>query len=238
MKRLMRAIQGLLLVAAFLPMVSALAEQPRGFYMGVGVGDAEADISVGDLDQLFRDAFREQNGTFTPQVSSIDTKNSHLYIFAGYRVFPWLSAEGGYVDLGGFDYVTRGTAFTPANGTQQINLRMKIKSQGIALNALGNLPLSDYFEMHARLGFFGVNTEGDVTGGTSSRPIDVSESGFSFSFQFGLGAAVNVGDHFSLSADWVRYFEIDSNESSEDADNYDYDGFDVSVLRLSAIVRF
>jgi Outer membrane protein beta-barrel domain len=238
MKRFIRTIQTLALALAAFHVLPASAEQPRGFYMGVGVGDAEADVSAGDMDQLFRDAFRAQGGSYAPQTSSIETKNSHLYVFAGYRIFPWLSAEGGYVNLGGFDYVSRGTVSSPGGGTQQINLRMEVESQGIAVNALGNLPLSDYFEIHARLGFFGVETEATARGGSVTRPVNESDSGISFSAQFGVGAAVNLGNHFSLSADWVHYFDIDNSDSSDDEDSYDYDGFDVDALRLSAIVRF
>jgi len=238
MKRFVRVVQALALAVSVFPVVPAFAEQPRGFYIGAGSGSAEADLSVGDMDELFRDAFRVQRATFVPQTSSIDSKDSSLYVFAGYRIFPWLSAEGGYIDLGSIDYASRGTVSIPGVGIQPINIHMEIESQGVAASALGNLPLSDYFEIHGRLGFFAVNTEATVSGGSPNRPINSSESGVSFSLQLGLGAAVNLGDHFSLSADWAHYFEIDSNENSEDQENYDYNGYDVDVLRLSAIVRF
>ncbi|HTE39469.1 MAG TPA: outer membrane beta-barrel protein, partial [Steroidobacteraceae bacterium] len=119
-----------------------------------------------------------------------------------------------------------------------ITTRMEVESQGVAVSALGNLPLSDYFELHARLGFFGTETKASGGGGTPSRPVELSESGFSFSFQFGAGAAVNIGDHFSLSADWVHYFAVDNGGGGEEEDDLDYDGYDVDLLRLSAIVRF
>jgi hypothetical protein len=238
MKRCVGIAQALALSTVSLMALPAFAEQPRGFYMGVGLGNAESDLSAGDMDNLYRDAFRAQNAVFTPQVSTIENKDSHLYIFAGYRVFPWLSAEGGYVDLGSIKYNSRGTISGAGIALQPLNIRMDIESKGFAANALGNLPLSDYFELHGRLGFFVVNTDASVVGGSSSRPINVSESGFSFSVQTGLGAAVNLGDHFSLSADWAHYFNIDSGESDNDQVNYRYNGYDVDVLRLSAIVRF
>jgi hypothetical protein len=236
MTRFIRKIQTVGLAVLAFSALPAFAEQSPGFYMGVGTGEADADLSAGDLDQLFRDAFRSQGGSYSPQASSIDNKDSSLYIFAGYRILPWLSAEGGYINLGEIDYTSRGPAFSPGTGTQQITTRMKVESQGLAVSALGNLPVGDYFEFHARVGFFGVNTDADVSGGSATRPINVSESGFSFSFQFGLGAAVNLGDHFSLSADWVHFFDVD-NGDDEDED-FDYDGYDVDMLRLSAIVRF
>ncbi|HTE39177.1 MAG TPA: hypothetical protein VK629_00010, partial [Steroidobacteraceae bacterium] len=86
---------------------TAFAEQPRGVYIGVGVGDAKAEVSPGDMDQLFRNAFRLQGGTFSPQTSAVETEDSHLYVFGGYRIFPWLSAEAGYIDLGSFEYTSR-----------------------------------------------------------------------------------------------------------------------------------
>jgi hypothetical protein len=236
MKQFALSVQALVLAVAVFPVSLAFAEQPRGAYIGVGVGNAEADFSARDGDQLFRDAFRNQGATFTPQTSSVDNKASHLYIFGGYRIFPWLSAEGGYVDLAGFDYTSRGTVSIPGQGVQQISTRMEVKSQGAAVSALGNLPMSDYFEIHGRAGFFVVNTDVKDTGGSASRPVNVSDSGISFSLQLGAGAAVNLGRHFSLSGDWVHYFKID--HGSKNNDGFDYDGYDVDAVRLSGIVRF
>jgi hypothetical protein len=226
-------VPALALAACVLPASTALAEQPRGVYIGVAIGDAEADATVGEMNQLFRDAARIQGATFIPGPATIDTKDSSLYLFGGYRIFPWLSAEGGYINLGGFEYNSRATLSGPG-GIQSFNTHVEIQSQGVALSVLGNVPMSDWFEIHARLGFGILNTDADVTGTSSSRPIDVSESGISFAPQFGLGAAVNLGDHFSISADWVHFFEVDSG----DDEDFEYDGYDVEVLRLSAIARF
>jgi hypothetical protein len=236
MKPFALSVRLLVLAVAVSPLSLAFAAQPRGAYVGVGIGNADADFSTHDGDQLFRDAFRAQGATFTPQTSSIENKDSHLYIFGGYRIFPWLSAEGGYVDLGSFDYTSRGTVFIPGQGVQQISTRLEMKSQGVAISALGNLPVSDFFEFHARAGFFVVNVDAKASGGIAGRPVNASDSGVSFSFQLGGGAAVNLGRHFSLSGDWVHYFQIDNN--SDTNDGFDYNGYDVDVLRLSAIVRF
>jgi hypothetical protein len=237
MKRFARTVQALALAVVVLPAWPAFAEQPHGFYVGVGAGNAEADVSAGDMNELFREAFANRAATFTPQTSSIDSKDSSLYVFAGYRIFPYLSAEGGYIDLGSIDYASRGTLSSFGSGVRQITNRMEIDSKGVAASALGNLPLGDYFEFHGRVGFFVVNTDATFTGGSSGQLIDVSESGISVSVQLGLGAAVNLGNHFSLSADWIHYFAVDNGGGDEDED-LDYDGYDVDVLRLSAIVRF
>jgi len=138
MNSITRVVSILALAAIVFPMTPALAEQPRGFYIGVGVGNAESDLSAGDLNDLFRGAFASVGATFTPQTSSIDAKDSSLYIFAGYRIFPWLSAEGGYVDLGSIEYTSNGTLFVPGSGTRQITNRMELDTQGVAASALGN----------------------------------------------------------------------------------------------------
>jgi len=238
MKPLAPTIRILALAAVFLPVLPVFAEQPPGFYIGVGIGDAEADTSTGDINDLFRSAFAAQGATFIPQTATIDTKDSHLYIFAGYRIFPYLSVDGGYVDLGSFEYTSRASLFIPGQGTSVINTSMKVESQGVQVNALGNIPISDYFEIHGRLGFFVMNTDADINGGTASRPVSASESGASFGLQIGVGAAVNIGDHFSLSADWGHYFDVDNGGYGEEEEELDYDGYDVDVLRVSAIVRF
>ena len=107
MKIFARTVLASALAVVLVPMTPAFAEQPRGFYMGVGTGDAEANISTGDMDALFRSAFAANGASYNPQKSTIEASDSTLYVFAGYRIFPFLSAEGGYVDLGTlFPYTT------------------------------------------------------------------------------------------------------------------------------------
>ena len=240
MKTYACAVKALAFAVVLFPVSPAFAEQPRGFYMGVGAGNAEADVSTGDMNTLFRQAFAAQGASFTPRTASVETKDSSVYIFAGYRIFPYLSAEGGFIDLGGFDYTSSGTLSSPGFGVRQISTRMEVESKGLTASALGNVPIGDYFEIHGRLGFFIVNTDADATGGSAGQPVNVSESGTSFSVQLGLGAAVNFGNHFSLSADWVHFFAVDNGGLAVDEEeaDLDYDGYDVDVLRLSAIVRF
>jgi OOP family OmpA-OmpF porin len=237
MKLITRTVQFLAFLAMVVPLSPALAQHERGFYMGVSIGNSEADLAVSDMNDILRSAFRSQNMSLTIQNASIDTKDSRLYIFAGYRIFPFLSVEGGYVDLGSVRYSANGFITNQGFGNPQVIANVEYDTKGVAANALGNLPLGDHFDLHARAGIFSVDTEVTVTGNSPAGT--VSDSSISVGMQFGLGAAVHLGNHFSISADWTHYFDVASgDEDDDDGEDFDANGFDVDVLSLSAIVRF
>jgi hypothetical protein len=239
MKSITRTVQALVLAAIVLPLTPALAQHERGFYMGVSIGNSEADLGVSDMNDMLRSAFRSQSMSLTIQNASIDTKDSRLYIFAGYRIFPFLSVEGGYVDLGSVDYTFNGMASIPFFGTQAVSGDVEYDTKGGTVSALGNLPLGDYFDLHARAGIFSLNTDVNATVRGNSLIGAESDSTISVGMQFGLGAAVHLGNHFSISADWTHYFDVASgDEDDDDGEDFDANGFDIDVLSLSAIVRF
>jgi OOP family OmpA-OmpF porin len=237
MKSITRTVQALVLAAIVLPLTPALAQHERGFYIGASLGDSEADLSAADMNDMLRTAFRSVGRNLSIQNSSIDTTDSRLYIFAGYRIFPFLSVEGGYVDLGSVRYSANGFITNQGFGNPQVIANVEYDTKGLAANALGNLPLGDHFDLHARAGIFSVDTEVTVTGNSPAGT--VSDSSISVGMQFGLGAAVHLGNHFSISADWTHYFDVASgDEDDDDGEDFDANGFDIDALSLSAIVRF
>lgn len=237
MKSISRIAPALTLAAIISPFAPAVAEQPSGFYLGVGLGTSDTDMSVREMDDVIRDAFRSQGASATKRNSSIDTTDSSVYVFAGYRILPWLSAEGGYVDLGTTRYDYSGTASIPFGGTQQVGSHLDIETKGAAVSALGHLPLGDFFDLHGRLGFLFADTEATATVRIGNQVAVASDSSNSFGAQIGLGAGLHLGDHFSLSADWTHYIDVGNGTEDDDDGSYD-NGFDVDVLAVSAIVRF
>jgi hypothetical protein len=226
-----------LALAALLPVSSVLAELPGGLYVGVGGGNGEADMTAAQIDQAIRDALRIRNGVYTPQDSTIETKNSHLYAFVGYRLSRYLSGEVGYIELGGFEYASRGLLTDQAQNTEATTVSMRVESHGLSTNALGTFELNDYFEIHARGGLFLVNVTTDVRGGTVALPANESHRNSKLSAQFGLGATVSIGKQISLSGDWVRFLDL-NNKTEGTVFTYEYEAFDMTVVRISAIARF
>ena len=237
MKSTKRAAQILTLAAMTLSATPSFAAQPqgfytRGFYMGAAVGETDTHISLGDMNAIMRDAFRSQGLNVLTYTSSVDTKDTGVYVFGGYRILRWISVEGGYIDLGKTQYNFAGTVTAP---TQQVSATLELENKGVVVNAIGTLPVSDYFDLHARAGFFVINTDITAVVRGSSRIGTDSGSTNSFAIQSGLGAAVNLGKHFSLSADWTHYFDV--GNGTDENDDYD-SGFDVDTVGVSAIVRF
>jgi len=243
MKLLTHAFKALAFAAIICPMAPALAEQPRGFYIGASVGESDADIGASEIDDIWREAFASQGVGIVSKTSSIDTKDSTLYIFAGYRILQYLSVEGGYIDLGKITHTYNATVAPRFSPLERVTATMDVDTQGATINAIGHLPLSDYFDIHGRAGFFLLDSEVKASLRRTGQTATESDSTTSFAGQIGLGVGVHLGNHFSLSADWTHYLDVGNGEDEDDdGDDEDYDGydngFDVDVLSISAIVRF
>jgi len=129
-----------------------------GFYVGGLYGTSTKDSNIEQFDALGQAWYDFFGYTPATTTRTLDDKGSTYGFLAGYRLLPHLAFEGGYMDLGSTAYRAKSTgAFgpTPAN----LNLNLDAKSAGIALSALGILPLSYRFELYARGGFvFATNT--------------------------------------------------------------------------------
>ncbi len=106
---------------------SITSAHDQGWYIGGGLGRANADISSRDI-------------VGSPPVSG-PGKGGKL--FAGYQVNPNLAVEAGYLAFGS----VRANGPTPStNG--------KIKTKALNLNAVASLPFNDVFALAAKAGVF------------------------------------------------------------------------------------
>lgn len=163
---------------------SALAEEYRGFYLGVwgGSGDmdfgskAAADQAVTQMLNLELQLIPVQPQTNLGVLvmdSTLDDSLTPWGLQVGYRFNKWVAAEIGYVDLGELLYTLSGAIagdyaqICPCDGTPTLVISqlagafersVQVTSTGVTASVLGMLPLSDRFDLHARGGIYLADT--------------------------------------------------------------------------------
>jgi OmpA-OmpF porin, OOP family len=114
---------------------SGVAAQDRGFYAGLGLGKAKANLN--------RDDF-----TFGFQNESSNEVNTVYKFFGGYQLIKYLAVELSYTDFGKFTYQYE----TPVFFGRTFKGKMDYKATSWALSGVGSLPLGKGFSALGRLG--------------------------------------------------------------------------------------
>lgn len=104
-----------------------------------------------------------------------------------------------YVDLGELDVDASALGFFGVNSS--------LEADGFNLSVIGILPVNDSFDLFAKVGAFNWDIEAKASSGGFSASED--EDGTDISW--GLGAAYNFSDNFSVTAEFQR-FDIDEDE--------------------------
>jgi OmpA-OmpF porin, OOP family len=145
------------------------------------------------------------DGSFTSQKSE-DTDNG-FRIFGGFGQNPNFVVEIGYSDFGEatFDAQSDGCCFYPA-GPVSADAAMS----GIDVSLVGRIPVSDSFDVTARLGMLKWDFEVDarVSGGSGSDSDDGTD------VLFGAGLQFALSDSVSLRGEFTRYDIADTDLDS------------------------
>lgn len=212
-------------------------EVQPGFYFGVGAGEASYDIEKSELDGVVLGALFSQGMFVTSNASTLEDSDTSLALFAGYHFNQYIAVEAGYIDLGAAEYRATGTVNPPGPIVSvPTATTVDVESTGFTLAALGSLPIGNMFEVHGRLGFLFAQTDLDVTARIATASAGDTDTLDSIGGFFGIGAGLNVGQHWSLSLDWTRYDNV--GDEDEDDDVTTEAGFDVDAISFSAMFRF
>lgn len=196
---------------------SAVAGTTRGFYGGVGFGDAEP--TSWDNDYWYSD------------VDSGDGDTS-LSVFAGYRFNRYLAAEVGWFDAGtmGWD---QSLVYVP-DLLDVYNTDVDLEVTAVNATVLGILPFARVWEAYIRGGaaFYDADADQRLTpsfgGATVERSID--DSGADLLFGIGIGVTLFQRAHVRLE---FQSFFID-----EDLIAVEDDTASVDTLLLDVQYRF
>jgi OOP family OmpA-OmpF porin len=174
------------------------------WYIGANVGQSRAEI---DEDQISRNLL---GIGFTSVSISNDERDNGYKLFGGYQFNKNISLEGGYFDLGEFDF----TATTLPMGT----LDGKINIKGLNLDLVGTLPITENFSAFARGGLNYADTQDTFSGTGNVIVDDPNPSSRDTNYKFGVGFQYDLSESLRIRAEAERYRVDDAVGSNGDID--------------------
>jgi hypothetical protein len=202
-----------------------------GIYAGVSFAMVEKDSTRSAFDDESLLVYNAFGFTPTSSSASLDPKDNSYGFVVGWRLTEHIALEGGYMDLGTVAYKDRSTGLfantpPPENWAQNI----ETSTSGIALSALGILPLSYRWEIFARGGVLIANSEESVfiTDGINSQKLRATQS--SFDLFAGAGVSCSLAEIYNIRLEYGRVFDA--------GDDKVLDAADVDMLTLNVTVSF
>ncbi|RZA04872.1 MAG: flagellar motor protein MotB, partial [Moraxellaceae bacterium] len=191
-----KSVAVLSMLAATSMISSTVVAEDSGWYVGGNVGQTRGRI---DEQKIVNDVIAIP----TPHnFISDDTTDKGYKLFGGYQFNRYLALEGGYFDLGEFEF-NHGIIPAGSNtATGSLNTNMKVR--GANLDAVGYLPFTEKFTAFARLGVTYALTQDTFT---SSTPIVLGGklSGRDTFPKAGVGLEYKFNESFALRAEAERY---------------------------------
>ena len=170
---------------------TVMAQDVPGWYLGGNVGGTRADFKNDRINSLLT------GQGFTVNSTTTDNSSTGYKLFGGYQLTPNFAVEGGYFDLGRFNY---SSSTTPA-GTFSGNTRVN----GLNLDLVGTLPLSDRFSVLGRVGAAYAQNRGSFAS-TGFVPAYIGDSRRNeTNVKVGLGLQYAISEALSVRAEIERY---------------------------------
>jgi OOP family OmpA-OmpF porin len=175
---------------------AAMNSQPAvaadsGWYGGLNVGQSRAKIDDARITAGLL-------GAGLTTTSMTDDKHDTAYkIFGGYKFNRNFALEGGYFNLGQFGF----TSTTAPAGT----LAGKIKLQGLNLDAVGIVPLSEKFSAFGRLGLQYAQAKDNFTATGAATASNPNPSKSAANLKAGLGVQYDFTESLGMRGEWERY---------------------------------
>jgi OmpA-OmpF porin, OOP family len=179
-------------------MAQTTTDYSEGWYMGGNMGISTANIDKDKITQNF----------INPSYND-DEQDLGYKLFGGYQFNKNFALEGGYFNLGKFDY-----SLSTPNGT----LNGDIKVMGINLDAVAILPITEAFSAFARIGAnYAQAKDSFATTGTISI-LDNSPKENDLNYKFGAGLQYAVTKALALRLEAERYRINDAVGNDGDID--------------------
>ncbi|MCC5887054.1 MAG: OmpA family protein [Gammaproteobacteria bacterium] len=199
--KLKRMIGAMALAGIVIP---AYAADPEGWYIGGSAGQARAKIDENDI---VADLLR--SGFTTSDFKSAERESGYK-LFAGYRFNRHLALEGGYFDLGTFNY----RALTDPNGI----LRGGLEFQGWNLDLLGIFPITERAAVFSKIGVHRSKAKVDFEGDGAVNVLNARFRETQTDYKLGVGVQYSVTDALGLRLELERYRMDDAVGNKGDID--------------------
>jgi OOP family OmpA-OmpF porin len=161
------------------------------WYGGFGIGWSRAKIDDARITS-------ELLGSGLTTTSIIDDNRDFAYkLFGGYKINENFALEGGYFNLGQFGFVST----TSPAGT----LTGKIKLQGLNIDAVGILPLSEKFSAFGRIGLQYLQAKANFDGTGAVALSNPNPHKSAANYKAGLGVQYDFTPNVGARGEWERY---------------------------------
>lgn len=167
------------------------AEPVTGFYIGGNAGQSRVSVDTAGINATVIAV-----GGVATAVTTADETDTGFKVFGGYRFHRNFAVEGGYFNLGRFEFtsVTTGPAVTVPGRAKNDN--------GFNLDVVGIVPFSDNFSLFGRAG---VQTSKTSISGAPAGGFAFSSSETKTSFKGGAGLQFDFTRNFGARLEWERY---------------------------------
>jgi len=229
-------IRNLLLAAACWFAAQAASAAETGFYVGGFYSTNEKDESI-DIYNGFTLSAQQQLGYSPLQASApgFDTKANGYGFIGGYRLFQNFAIEGGYMQLGSVKYRYRANGLYPPDANNpngfpsSMTLNVDNEIGGIAVSALGILPVSYRWEVYGRAGVMFATHDFKFYIADAFGPIKDGFSESATDFLAGAGVSFMLAEVYTLRGEFIRVFDAGNKDNGEG---------DVDVISLGITVKF
>ena len=170
---------------------SVTAQDAPGWYVGGNLGGTRADFQNDSVNRALA------GRGFTVNSSRTDNTSTGGKLFGGYQLTPNFALEGGYFDLGKYSYSSTTTPVGSFNGTNRIN--------GLNLDLVGTLPVSDRFSAFGRVGAAYARNKADFASTGFVPQILNNPTRNATNLKLGLGIQYAITEALSVRAEIERY---------------------------------
>lgn len=194
---------GLLVIIAMASPL-AIADDKAGWYIGGSIGSSRTDID--------RDGIISGLSTHGFNTSSLSTNDHDIgyKLLGGYQFNRNLALEGGYFDLGKFDY----KAITLPQGSMEGEIKVK----GFNFDVVGTLNFTERFSGLARAGLIATRSKDQFDGTGAVTPTSSSPNENDIYYKYGVGLQYALTPALNLRVEAERYRINDAIDNTGDVD--------------------
>lgn len=168
----------------------ALAQDTSHYYGGVSVGQSKTEVDANGVTSGLLPGVSAASST-------TDEKDTAYKLFGGYQFNRNLAIEGGYFNLGNNSF----NAVTTPVGT----LAGETKAQGINLDLVGTLPLTERFSALARIGAHHTWSKSTFSGTGAAAAVASSSKRDDGGYKVGLGLQYELNPSMWIRGELERY---------------------------------
>ena len=197
-------VLGALLTAVAAVNIPVALATDEGWYGGIGIGQSRAKIhderiSAGLL-----------GSGFTTNSIQDDDQDAGFRLFGGNKLHRNFAVEAGYFNLGEFGFTANTTPAGTLTGT--------IKLQGVNVDAVGILPLTEKFSALGRVGLTYTEAKDTFRGTGAVTVANPNPNESEGNYKVGLGVQYDFSRALGLRGEWERYRVNDAVGNKGDVD--------------------